>query len=216
MVLGKSSKGASALLMFGLAGCLNPNLYTTPRATPVGRSAVVLAPQLVNQGKRRQNFGTAFGVRFGVVPRLDAGIRFNLGSLAADVKWNAIRSQYFDLALDAGVEVLPQAQYGHLPLLLGFNVADDVTLLANTGMTFGTGEEPEPFGDSSTTDPPYGFEPVPAGSPFVRGGLGAQVRFTPTFAVQPEVTALYYFGANQYVRNYYAGGLAFIWGRTPY
>lgn len=213
---GQSTKAASAVLALAVTGCLNPNLYTSPRATPVGRAAVVLAPQVVHQSKRTQNYGTAFAVRFGVVPRLDVGMRFNLGSLAADLKWNAIRTQYFDVAFDAGVEVLPYAQYAHLPLLMGFNLADDVTLLANTGMTFGTGEQPKPFGSAETGDPAPGVGPVPAGRPFMRGGLGAQLRFTSTFAVQPEATALYYFGGDQRVRNYYAGGIAFVWGRSPY
>jgi hypothetical protein len=208
-------KAAGALAALAVTGCLNPNLYTSPRATPRGKSALVLAPQLVQQSKRTQNYTPAFGLRFGILPRLDAGVRFNMGSLGADLKWNVIRTEPFDLAVDAGVEVLPNAQYAHLPLLLGFNLADDVTLLANTGMTFGTGEQPGPFG-SATTDLPHGVDPVPAGRPFVRAGLGAQLRFTSTFAVQPEGTALYYFGGDQRVLNHYAGGIALIWGRAPY
>ena len=213
---GRWTVAASAILALVATGCLNPNLYTSPRAIPAGRSTIVLAPQIVQQTKRTQNYGAALGLRLGVMPRLDVGMRLNFGSLGADIKWNAIRTQLFDLALNGGVEVLPYAYYAHVPILMGFNVADHITLLPNTGMTFGAGDQPEPFGQFSTTDPVVGGSPVPAGSPFVRGGLGIQLRMTSTFAVQPEVTALYYLGAHPYVRNYYAGGIAFIWGRTPY
>lgn len=204
------------VLTLGLSGCLNPNLYTSPRATPVGQSTIGLAPQIVQQTKRVQNYAPTMSLRYGVVPRFDVGMRLNFGSLAADLKWNVVRTTHFDLAIDGGGEILPQAYYAHLPLLLGFNLASDVSLLANTGVTLGTGDQPKPFGQYSTDDPAVGGGPVPAGSPFWRAGLGAQLRFTPTFAVQPEVSALYYVGRSPYVRDYYAGGIGLIWGRSPY
>lgn len=207
---------ASTALVVATSGCLNPNLYTSPRATPVKRIAILVAPQIARQTERVQSYGPVMGLRYGVMPRLDVGMRSNFGSLAADVKWNAIRTPHFDLAIDGGVEFLPHAFYAHLPLLLGFNVAEHVSLLASTGVTLGSGEQPMPFGSVSTTDPALGAGPVPAGRPFVRGGLGVQLRFTPTFAVQPEVTALHYLGENQWVRNYYVGGIGFVWSRSPY
>jgi hypothetical protein len=207
---------ANAALVVGTSGCLNPNLYTSPRATPVGQSALLLAPQIARQTGRTQSYGPVFGLRYGVMPRLDLGMRLNFGSLGTDVKWNAIRTRHFDLALDGGVEFLPHAFYAHLPLLMGFNVAEDVSLLASTGVTLGVGKQPEPFGSSSTTDPAFGAGSVPAGRPFVRGGLGVQLRLTPTFAVQPELTAMHFLGENEWVRNYYAGGIGFVWSRSPY
>ncbi|HYJ10758.1 MAG TPA: hypothetical protein VEX18_17165 [Polyangiaceae bacterium] len=212
----RSRIAASTALVVAAVGCLNPNLYTSPRATPVARSAILVAPQMAQQTERVQSYGPVVGLRYGVMPRLDVGMRSNFGSLAADVKWNAIRTSHFDLALDGGVEFLPHAFYAHVPLLMGFNVAEHLSLLASTGVTLGSGEQPTPFGSVSTTDPVIGGGPVPAGRPFVRSGLGVQLRFTPTFAVQPEVTALYYLGDNEWVRNYYAGGIGFVWSRSPY
>lgn len=214
-VLGSRIVTSTALLV-GTSGCLNPNLYTSPRATPVGQSAILIAPQVARQTERTQSYGPVIGLRYGVMQRLDVGMRLNFGSLGTDVKWNAIRTPHFDLALDGGVEFMPHAFYAHLPLLMGFNVAEDVSVLASTGVTLGVGEQPEPFGSTSTTDPAVGAGSVPAGRPFVRGGLGVQLRFTPTFAVQPEVTALHYLGENEWVRHYYAGGIGLVWSRSPY
>lgn len=164
---------------------------------------------------RVQAFAVLLGARLGLAKRLDMGLRTNLASVGADIKWNAVRTNFFDLALDGGVQVLPETLYVDLPILAGFNVSDDISLLASTGITLGNGEEPsmnsrETFDDGIRNHPP-------AGRVLIRGGLGAQFRFTPRFAVVPEFT---YLGPTDGGRTgtseFINVGLGFCFGASPY
>jgi hypothetical protein len=214
--MGLVSKLALALGLGACSGCASPNLYTTPRATPVGRFTSVVAPQLVRRlDPHTDGISVLLGARLGLAKRLDAGIRTNLASVGADIKWNAVRTDFFDLALDGGLQVLPETLYVDMPLLAGFNLSDDISLLASTGITLGNGEEPsmnsrETFDDGIRNHPP-------AGRVLVRGGLGAHLRFTPSFAVVPELT---YFapldGGRAGTSRFVSVGLGFCFGSQPY
>ncbi len=204
-----------ALALAVCAGCAAPNLYTTPRATPVGRFTGVLAPQLVRRPERREQANMLLlGARLGLAPRFDAGVRTNLASAAADIKWNAIRTKSFDLALDGGVELLPETLYVDLPVLLGFNLSEAVSLLPNTGITLGEGTQPSMSSKETFDD---GLHDRPrAGRLLVRAGLGAQFRITHGFAIEPEFTYVGPVRVNQGTSEFFAAGLGFCFGPLPY
>lgn len=213
---GLGNKLRLALGLTVYSGCAAPNLYTTPRATPVGKFSSVVAPQLVRRlDPRTDAFAVLLGARLGLAKRLDMGLRTNLASVGGDIKWNAVRTDFFDLALDGGVQVLPETLYVDMPLLAGFNLSEDISLLASTGISLGNGEEPsmnsrETFDDGIRNHPP-------AGRVLIRGGLGAQFRFTPHFAVVPEFTYLGPLdGGRTGTSEFINVGLGFCFGAQPY
>ena len=211
-----SPRLALAVCLGACAGCATPNLYTTPRAAPVGKFTSVVAPQLVRRlDPHTQAFSVLLGARLGLAKRLDMGLRTNLASVGGDIKWNAVRTDFFDLALDSGIQVLPETLYVDMPILAGFNLGDDISLLASAGITLGNGEEPsmnsrETFDDGIRNHPP-------AGRVLIRGGLGAQFRFTPRFAVVPEFTYLGPVdGGRAGTSEFINVGLGFCFGALPY
>jgi hypothetical protein len=204
-----------ALLAAG-PGCAMPNLYTTPRATPRGKATGTLAPQLVDQPElRNEAYAMQLGVRLGLAPRLDAGLRTNFAAIGGDVKWNAVRSRDFDFALDGGVEILPDTLYVDMPLLFGINLGEAITLLPSTGITLGLGNQPTMNGRDTYDDGVLLRRP--AGRVLIRGGLGAQLRLTPRFAVVPEFTYTGPVdGGIHGTSEYLAFGLGFCFGPQPY
>jgi hypothetical protein len=147
-----------------------------------------------------------------LAPRLDGGLRTNFSSLAADIKWNAVRSQFFDLALDGGIELLPETLYVDMPILFGFNLSDAVSLLPSTGITLGNGTQPTMNANYSNV-----HERRPAGRVLIRGGFAAQFRLTPRFAVVPEFTYTGPIdGGRHGTSEFLAFGLGFCFGAQPY
>jgi hypothetical protein len=213
---GRFRANASYAAVFAAcAACASPNLYTTPRATPVGQFTSVLAPQLVRRPEHQQQANSLlFAARLGLAPRLDAGVRTNLASAAGDIKWNAIRTRYFDLALDGGVEILPETLYVDMPVMLGINVSEAISILPNTGITLGEGTQPSMDVRQSYDD---GLDRPPAGRLLVRAGIGAQFRFSPTFAVEPEFTYVGPAdGGKHGTSEYFAAGIGFCFGKQAY
>lgn len=207
---------APASVALACSGCAAPNLYTTPRATPNNKFTTVVATQLVARPELRERvYGLLIGGRLGLAPRLDGGLRTNFSALAADIKWNAIRSQYFDLALDGGIEILPETLYVDMPILFGINLSEAVSLLPSTGITLGKGKQPSMDGRISDDDGVHGRRP--AGRVLIRAGLGAQFRMTPRFAVVPEFTYTGPIdGGRLGTSEYLAFGLGFCFGAQPY
>lgn len=215
-VAGRSRVGACFALISLCGGCALPNLYTTPRATPVSQATALVAPQLVTQPElRNQAYAVQVGARLGLAPRLDGGLRTNFSAVAGDVKWNALRSPRFDLALDGGVEILPETLYVDMPLLFGINLSEAISLLPNTGITLGLGKQPIMNSRDAYDDGPGPRRP--AGRVLIRGGLGAQLRLTPRFAVVPEFTYTGPIdGGVHGTSEYLAFGLGFCVGPQPY
>ena len=182
----------------------------------MGKFTSVVAPQFVRRlDPRTEGYSVLLGARLGVAPRLDVGIRTNLASAGADIKWNAVRTDFFDLALDGGVQFLPETLYVDLPILAGFNLSEDISLLASTGITLGNGEEPS-MNSRETYDDGIRNHP-PAGPVLIRGGLGAQIRFSPRFAVVPEFTYLGPIdGGRDGTSEFINAGLGFCFGPLPY
>jgi hypothetical protein len=203
----------AVLCALGAVGCATPNLYTGPRATPVGRFVSFVAPQLVDREDHAVVHAVAFGGRWGLMRQLDLGGRTNLVSAGLDLKWNAIRTRHFDLALDGGVQLLPNTFYVEMPLLLGINVNELFSVLPSTGLTLGSGYEPAM--DSRRTYVDSNDRRRRAGRVFVRTGLGLQLRVTPRFAFQPEANYFHFTSAGN-THSFYSAGLGFCFGPQAY
>jgi hypothetical protein len=126
---------------------------------------------------------------------MDVGLRLTgMMNAGLDVKWNFLRSSTLDLAIDPRIDWLfvaidnrDRAVLAHLPVMVGINVAEPVTLLVTGGISGGAGGDArlvQNMGESTTT----GRTTVQR--LFARAGAGVQLRFTDSFALQPELTVL--------------------------
>jgi hypothetical protein len=214
-----------------LCGCPNPNTYTVPRTLDPGKLQVLVAPEVIglnanapcvngmgqtvncNQSVVLPMVPTV-GIRYGAVQGFDFGVRIpNLDSLAADGKIQLLRGQ-FDIALDPGLQFFYIAVnnvgagvlYLHLPVLLGLNLSDTVTLVGSPGVTYtiatatATGASGTQAGATST-----GLS--------ARFGLGVNIRVAKNFSLQPEVTFLKGFGDSNLLL--WVGGIGFNIGAQP-
>ncbi len=223
--------GAAAIC----TGCPNPNTYGTPRTTPVGRVQHTLAAegfgatfeQKVSDGmggtRTRSGGGTvpnlpSYQLRIGVADTVDIGVKvLNMSSLGADVKWNFIKGDTFDMAAVPGFQVFHASSdsvgytqfYGNLPLLFGINVSDSVTIVPSAGVTYSLGSGAADDNDDTSAA-------FSDGGLWVRGGLGFNFRISPKFAMHPEITFLKNMpGDNEVDALLYIFGLGFNFGALP-
>jgi hypothetical protein len=204
---------ASAALM----GCPNPNTYGTPRTTPSGKVAHTLALEGMHlRGDTTSNGRTesksytfpmfpTYQLRVGLHDRVDLGFRVaNLSSLGLDVKINFLKSTSFDMAFDPGAQAFYIATdsgsfgvfYGHLPILLGLNLSENVTLVGSPGIVLvGATASSTSGGSDSITS---------AGGVLGRFGIALNARTSKKFAIQPEVTAMKQFND--------VGGIIIVFG----
>jgi len=134
-------------------------------------------------------------VRRGLSNRVDLGVQVS-ETPQLDLKINAVRAEYFDLALGPALSAMFLAGAGisgTLPVIIGLNLGPRVTLVAqggagfitNTGVTF-----------------------------YLFFGGGLQIRATEWLAIQPEVSAQLYewsYGPDPVVNV----GLGFGFGAQP-
>ena len=225
-------------------GCPNPNTYGTPRTTPVGKISHTVAAEgfryavgvprtttdaagnptttTVENSATLPNAPT-YQLRVGVLDSLDIGARIsNMTSFGADVKWNFIKSDMFDLAIDPGFQVFHIGAssggtsssftefYGHAPLILGINVADSVTIVPTVGVTYGLSSA------STTSTEADSSAAASIDGLMFRGGLGFNFRISPKFAMQPELTYLKFLnGTNDPDISWVIFGLGFNFGALP-
>jgi hypothetical protein len=222
---------------FGLlaTGCPNPNLYGTPRTTPAGKVAGFVAlegfgwtvktkkivpendswnPDQTYTGKLPM--APSFGGRFGIAERFDMGFRLSgFTTPGADVKWNFLRTDVLDLAVDAGAEyALFSAFRVHLPLLVGLNFSEKVSLVLLPGVMYGVSTADDRLSENST------FRTVTStGGWYGRAGVGLNIRFNKKVAIQPEITFVKAFKQEEdeifesvLVYNF---GLGFSFGNLP-
>jgi hypothetical protein len=131
-----------------------------------------------------------YQLRYGVAERFDLGVRLgNLSLLGVDGKWNFVKGRV-DLAINPGVQGTYFATggasaallYGNLPLLVGINFTPRIAMVLSPGVGFAAA-----LGSSTSGDTKY-----TGGAGFlVRGGGGFNFKVSDTFAIQPEVTALW-------------------------
>src|ERR1019366_3340910 len=137
-----------------LCGCPNPNTYTTPRTLDPGKVQWQIAPEAIGVNYNQTVNGTTqsasailpmvptFGARVGMVDGFDMGFRLtNLDSASVDGKIRLVKSQ-FDVALDPGLQgfyvsangTAAGVLYMHLPVLLGLNLSENVSIVASPGV----------------------------------------------------------------------------------
>ena len=201
---------ASAAAAIALCtGCPDPNIYGTPRTTPAGKVAHTVAFQFANYNFDNGNqvgdatedtntlFPPSYQLRIGVVDTLDVGFRVAYAnSLGADVKWNFVKTDIFDMAFAPGIQAWYYDScsadggthgqvYANLPLLFGFNLNESVSFVPTAGITYGCTARITLFGNTPS-------DRADIRGVMVRGGLGVEFRLSPRFALHPEVTYLNY------------------------
>ena len=216
-------------LLGWLAGCANPNTYTTARSLPPNHAVFSIAPEAYGFGGTREGTtdfsgGTipvvpSLGLRVGLTESVDVGVRANnLASLSGDVKWNFQRSQWFDAAIMPGVQVYDVPRIGtgdenrtvallHAPLILDLNVTRAISFVPTLGVSYGFAETPPPDAEDleigQVLDGLYG-----------RFGLGINLRVGKGFALHPEVTFLRQLEGDD-TFFVYTAGLGFVFGKMP-
>jgi hypothetical protein len=223
---------AAGACLLGTTGCPNPNTYGTPRTVPAGHLSHSIAAEAIGAhgGSTSVDLPTAptYTMRIGAADSVDIGVRVaNLTTLGADVKWNFLKGG-LDLAVAPGAQFFYYSTgnsgnansasasisgtYLHLPLLIGANVSEHVTLVPTIGIMYGV-----VGGSSSVTSSDGSNESVKASSNtgiIGRLGFGADFRVSAKFALHPEFTFMKSFreGAEGFV---YLAGLGFNFGTLP-
>jgi hypothetical protein len=216
-----------------LVGCPNPNTYGTPRTTPKGEVLHTIAAELNRESAvftarppglpshpqtETQTYPMlpTYQFRGGLADRVDVGVRLtNLSGIGADVKWNFLRTKVVDLAIDPGVHahvflyghtLKPKpGLYMHLPLLLGLNFGERVTLVLFGGPAVGVSS-------GSIQDNERVLSGAPQGAA-VHGGVGVQLRTSKKFAIHPEISATRF---DSRVENLIVVfGVGFLFGGLP-
>lgn len=220
-------------------GCPNPNTYGTPRTTPVGKVQHTIAAEGIglawevprtttdsagNLSTTKESFNAtlpnfpSYQLRVGVADQVDVGVKLlNMSSLGADVKWNFIKGDVFDMAAVPGFQVFHFSTnnvgftqfYGNLPLLFGINVGENVTLVPSAGVTYllSSGEANDGSDNSAAFS---------EGGLWLRGGFGINFRISPKFAMHPEITFLKNVPADDEISALlYVFGLGFNFGSLP-
>ena len=191
-----------------LTGCPNPNIYGTPRTIPKGEIQHTVAIEGIGAfggaTTSTNSSGTTststsaylpslptYQLRYGVAERFDLGVRLgNLSLLGVDGKWNFVKGRV-DLAVNPGVQGTYFAigdssaaiLYGNLPLLVGINFTPRIAMLLSPGIGFAAAVGGTASGSNAKYTGGSGF--------LTRIGGGFNFKVSDTFAVQPEVTALW-------------------------
>ena len=200
-------------------GCPSPSIYGTARTIPRGTIQHTLAAEAIGAAGSGTTFVyptlPTYQMRIGLADNVDLGLRLgNLTLPGVDVKINVVRGA-FDLALVPGVQAIYAAVgdvgggvvYFNLPLVLGFNLTRNFSLIATPGVAYGIAGASG--GSSSSGSSPDTYR----GSGFIpRLGVGANVRLNSTFSIQPEFTGYYSTDTNALL---FTAGLGFVFGSQP-
>lgn len=207
-------------LLAVLAACPSPNVYGTARTLPKGQSQHTFAfERFSTVGTPVNSSATApptYQYRYGVADHADIGVRIaNASSFGVDVKWNLLRGET-DVAVAPGfVGTYVRASdeedsvalglfHVQLPVLVGIRVNDSATLVISPGGGLAIATATATSGGAGRF--------VGASTPFARLGVGLNLRATPKFAIQPEVTAMKYSGSDG---NLLTIGVGFSFGTQP-
>ncbi|MBP6832919.1 MAG: hypothetical protein KA978_19180 [Deltaproteobacteria bacterium] len=203
-------------------GCPSPSIYGTARTIPQGTIQHTLAAEVIGAAGSGATFVyptlPTYQMRIGLADNVDLGLRLgNLTMPGADVKINFVRGA-FDLAIMPGVQAIYGAVgdvgggilYLNLPLVLGFNLSRNFSLIATPGVAYGYAGG----SDGSRSSSSGGSSPdTYRGSGFIpRLGVGANIRLNNTFSIQPEFTGLYSTDTSALLFTF---GLGFVFGAQP-
>ncbi len=136
--------------------------------------------------------------------------------LGVDGKWNFVKGRV-DLAIDPGIQgtyvvvgsntgnastsgASAAIFYGNLPLLVGINFSSRIAMMLSPGIGFAaaTGSNAGQYAGGSSF--------------LARMGMGFNFKIANSFALQPEVTALYYTNTGGVMLS---TGLGFVIGAQP-
>jgi hypothetical protein len=189
-----------------LGGCPSPSTYTVPRTLDRGDRQVIVAPELVGYRYDAPGGGTtlgftptipSLGIRFGATDRLELGVRVaNLFSPAVDAKIQLVRS-VLDLAVDPGAQFVymfanpttgsdyltQTLLHLYLPLLVGLNLSESLTLVAAPGVGYALGTPRIQADNKAVTA-------SGAAGAMVSLAVGVEVRASERFALHPELTLI--------------------------
>ena len=224
--------GAMAALC---TGCPNPNTYGTPRTTPAGKISHSVAAEAIGFKVHKNATSVSpatddsltiptfptYTLRVGVADTVDIGARIaNMSSLGADVKWNFIKSDVFDMAIDPGFQFFHLSTssggadssfnelYLNAPLMFGINVSDAVSIVPTLGITYGWASasvNTTDTRDSASANTGVLFRP----------GLGFDFRIGQKFAIHPEITFLKTLKSDPSTLIY-VFGIGFNFGNLPH
>ncbi len=223
--------GALPLLGLLLTGCPNPNTYGTPRTTPKGKISHTVAAEGIHLSDGADSITLpitpTYQMRIGVADELDVGVRFaNMSTLGADLKWNFLRGEEFDAAINPGLQggywttssedtsESASIGYVHLPVILGVNLSDDIAVVPTFGALIAlassslTRNDDDDDDDDDVLDSVYGS----GSTVLLRAGLGINVRINEGFALHPEATLLFDPDTSARIISF---GLGFNFGRLP-
>jgi hypothetical protein len=196
-----SSFAAAVALPFVQAGCASPYTYGTPRTLPrratshtfgaesFGAFTTWPAQSSSTRGKSRDGFVVlpSYTVRVGVGERADIGLRtsslgFWYWAFGADLKLHLLKDRMIDVAVDPMVQLtLGVGAHVHLPAMVGFNVAKDVTIVATPGISY-VDYMRAASGIELEGAPPA----IETRGWLARMGAGINFRLTRLFAIHPE------------------------------
>ncbi len=221
-----------------LSGCPNPNVYGTPRTTPVGKVSHTVAAEAFgiafdsetidpNTGEVTKERVTAtvpmpptYQIRVGVADRVDvAGRISNMSSIGGDVKWNFYRTPAFDAA------IAPGFQWFSVSTSAGDSSASTNVVYVNGPLLLGLNVSEEvsfvltPGVTYSISDTVVDADDASSGATahgiWGRAGFGINFRLTEGFAMQPEVTLMKNLSDDEVGSLLYVMGLGFNFGRLP-
>ena len=216
-----------------LGACLNPNTYSTPRTTPVGEVQNAAALEVISFRDSRYDetsksvhaqtslVSPTYALRVGASDSVDIGARIGNGSsLGVDVKWNFLKSKYFDMAAAPGMQTFylwdgaggdggAAHFYGNLPLMLGINPSDSFSVVPSVGLGYG-------FGGGAAVANNAQERVAVTNALLLQAGIGLDFRTSPTFAIHPEMSLLRrVLGPADTDMIWFTFGLGFDWGALP-
>jgi len=135
------------------------------------------------------------GARVGLADRVDFGFGLkNLYSPTLDLKVNFLKTKYFDMSVAPMINYIfvaggsgssggtVQLFYFHVPLLLGINFTENVSLVLTPGFVYGLA-----VGTGSASNATGSFL---GSAPWLRFGGGVNIRVNRKIALQPEITMM--------------------------
>ncbi len=203
-----------------LAGCPTPLTWTTPRTIPAGEVNHTVGLEVIRLTNlddpiedETETAGLtldleappvpflAYLIRFGVSDEIDIGVKVSTStSFAVDFKFQVVREDVFDLALDPGIQTtVLLLNYLNFPILMGFNLGDIATITLAPRVSYLTSLD-EDFGGILL----YG------------GTAGVRLGVTDGFAVIPQVDISRPFDQRAaWILNQVTFGIGFSFGDQP-
>jgi hypothetical protein len=195
--------------------CPNPNTFTTARTVPAGEVSHSVSIETIgifnDVGNQVAPTPPSYTARIGVSDSAEVGLHLShLTSLGADFKWNPVRGEVFDFAIDPGGNFGYVAgggssafiYYAQLPLLFDLNFSESVTMVLSPGMAI--------YGTTATVDSDFTYGDA---EPLIRAGFGFDFRTSKKFAVHPDVTLL--IPLDSAYGTIFLGGVGFNFGSLP-